>query len=184
MCYISIFSFISVMYTGLLINATGSVSFLERCIIKYNHHNLPQEYFYCNVNPARFLWCYVNHTPWLTCSWKSIGRIVPTPYGKHIVYRWITEHERSIVPDFQPTNTRSVLCSAVLPDDLHFVRRIDRRFGSLTCTLHRSVYRRLISRDKKKQRLTVTKCLPVNFVQRCPLQYLVNRMTSYSITTI
>lgn len=91
--------------------------------------------------------------------------------------------ERSIAPDFP--STRSV---PALPDDLHFVRRIDRRFGPLTCTLHRSIHCRLISckkqkkkkRRKKKSYMLRRECSNplVNFARSRSSKYLVNRMTS------
>lgn len=55
--------------------------------------------------------------------------------------------ERSIALD--SLSARSV---PALPDDLHFVRRIDRRFGPLTCTLQQSIRCRLISRIKKNMK--------------------------------
>lgn len=125
-------------------------------------------YFYCRRISCKFPRGNVTWvTPWLTCSWKSIGRIVSVPYGEHIVYRWITEHERSIVLDFQPT--RSVLYSAGLPDDLHFVRTENRssfRFADMHAP---SVC--ILQIDFMTKKLIVTKCSNslVNFARGCVL---------------
>lgn len=168
-----------------MINVIGAANFSERCTIKCDNHSFPR-IFLLPSHLARVTArkCYMSHTPWLTCSWKSIGRIVSVPYDEHIVYRWITEHERSIVLDFQPT--RSVLYSAGLPDDLHFVRTENRspfRFadvhGPSVCILQ-------IDFMTKKVVTKVSSYKMFKFVgEFCarpyPLKYLVNCIISYNI---
>jgi len=168
------------MYPGLLISMIGIESFSERYTIKYDNHSFPRIFLlpshHVRVTARR---CYMSHTSWLTCSWKSISRIVP--YGEHIVYRWITEHERSIVPDFPPI--RSVLYSAGLPDDLHFVwteNRSSFRFADVyapsVCTLQ-------IDFMKKASCYRMFKFIGEFCARPFPLKYLnckLQTVTSYS----
>lgn len=88
---------------------------------------------------------------------------------------------------------REVLCQTFNQHEMFFIRqdcltiyisserRIDRRFGSLTYTLHRSAHCRLISWQKKASCYRMFKFVGEFCARPCPLKYLVNCMTSCSV---